>query len=113
MESANGDYLLSPAYDLLNTRLYMDDSDFALDRGLFAYEFQSEVLKRTAHPGLVDFMEFGTRINISEKRIEKLLALFRERQDRVGELINQSFLNEASKRAYLLDYDTKRNLLNT
>ncbi len=62
MESANGDYLLSPAYDLLNTRLHVADSDFALDTGLFADGYQSEVFRRTNHPGLSDFVAFGQRI---------------------------------------------------
>ncbi len=112
MESVNGDYLLSPAYDLLNTRLHVDDTDFALDKGLFADGFQSDVARRTAHPGLVDFMEFGSRIGIPKKRVEKLLTLFQERQANVDLLIRHSFLNEAGKRAYLLDYNTRRNQLN-
>ncbi len=112
MESVNGDYLLSPAYDLLNTRLHVDDTDFALDKGLFADGFRSEVAKRTAHPGAVDFIEFGNRIGIPKKRVEKLLLPFRERQANVDVLISHSFLNEAGKRAYQLDYNTRRNQLN-
>jgi len=41
LESTKGDYLLSPAYDLVNTRLHVDDTDFALDKGLFADDFKS------------------------------------------------------------------------
>ena len=40
LESSRGDYLLSPAYDLLNTRLHVDDNNFALDKGLFADNFK-------------------------------------------------------------------------
>ena len=35
LESSNGDYLLSPAYNLVNTRLHVDDKEFALNKGLF------------------------------------------------------------------------------
>lgn len=28
LETFSGDYILSPAYDLVNSRIYMDDSDF-------------------------------------------------------------------------------------
>lgn len=112
MESANGDYLLSPAYDLLNTRLHVDDTDFALDKGLFADAYQSDVFRRTNNPGLTDFIEFGRRIGVGEKRVEKLLAPFRERQATVNTLISHSFLNDAAKRAFQLDYQTKRNYLN-
>lgn len=32
LETPDGDFKLSPAYDLLNTRLHVDDSDFALEK---------------------------------------------------------------------------------
>jgi len=35
MESVSGDYLLSSAYDLLNTRIHVADTDFALKKGLY------------------------------------------------------------------------------
>lgn len=34
LETAIGDYRLSPAYDLLNSRIHIDDKDFALDDSL-------------------------------------------------------------------------------
>jgi serine/threonine-protein kinase HipA len=34
LETPMGDYRLSPAYDLLNSRIHVDDKDFALDDGL-------------------------------------------------------------------------------
>lgn len=46
LESETGDYLLSPAYDLINTRLHVDDTDFALDKGLFEDNYQSETFKK-------------------------------------------------------------------
>lgn len=51
IEIPGGDYVLSPAYDLLNTRIHVDDSDFALDGGLFSDGFKSEEMKKTAIRG--------------------------------------------------------------
>ncbi len=34
LETSMGDYLLSPAYDLLNSRIHVEDKDFALEVGL-------------------------------------------------------------------------------
>jgi serine/threonine-protein kinase HipA len=34
IETPLGDFKLSPAYDLLNSRIHIDDKDFALDEGL-------------------------------------------------------------------------------
>lgn len=112
LESKSGDYLMSPAYDLINTRIHVDDTDFALSRKLFADDFQSAAWKTSGRASALDFLEFGRRIGVVESRCIKLLAPFLERQANVEGLINRSFLDEGSKRAYLLHYNTKRNYLN-
>jgi len=111
LESSKGDYLLSPVYDLLNTKLHVDDSDFALDKGLFLDDFKSEQYKKNKHPNKIDFVEFGRRIGVSENRIEKLMAPYLEKQALMETLISSSFLTEANKRGYLMLYQTKRNYL--
>ncbi|MEO8149983.1 MAG: HipA domain-containing protein [Bacteroidia bacterium] len=111
LESAKGDYILSPAYDLVNTRLHVDDSDFALDKGLFADNFKSRVYKKQNHPGKDDFIELGKRIGIKESRIEKLIHPFLQPQLLMETLLNHSFLSEANKRGYLLMYQTRKNYL--
>jgi len=111
LESSFGDYILSPAYDLVNTRLHVSDMDFALNRGLFQDNFRSTFFKRKGHPGKADFIEFGHRIGITGNRIDKLLAPFQLRQPLVEVLLNRSFLNESVKKGYLLRYNTKRNYL--
>ncbi len=111
LETSAGDYLLSPAYDLVNTRLHVDDTDFALDKGLFTDDFKSLAYKKNAHPSQADFFEFGKRIGMQEARIKKLLQPFLQKQDGVELLIANSFLNQGNKRGYLLRYNTKRNYL--
>ncbi len=111
LESSGGDYLLSPAYDLINTRLHVDDSDFALTKGLFADNFKSEKYRINGHPSKSDFMEFAKRIGVSESRIEKLLAPFLKKLPFVEILVSRSFLSESDKRGYLLMYHTRRNYL--
>lgn len=112
LETESGDYFLSPAYDLINTRIHVDDTDFALNKGLFADDFQSAAFKKTHRRNREDFKEFGQRIGIIDKRVEKLIAPFLVNQDKVGLLVQRSFINDATKRAYLFDYHTKRNSLN-
>lgn len=111
LESSSGDYLLSPAYDLVNTKLHVDDTDFALDRGLFADDYKSEQYKKIGHPSKADFTEFARRIGVAEHRVDKLLNPFLEKKPFVETLVSHSFLTEANKRGYLLMYNTKRNHL--
>ncbi len=110
LEAPEGDNLMSPAYDLINTSLHVKDTGLALK--LFADNTQSPLFKKSGQPYKEDFIELGRRIGIPEKRIEKLLAPFLTRQAEVGDLINRSFLSDSSKKTYLLSYNTKLNLLN-
>lgn len=111
LESDTGDYLLSPAYDLINTRIHVDDTDFALDKGLFIDDYRSDEFRKTGHAAYPDFVEFGKRIGVNESRIQKISAPFLVDQSLVEKLIQSSFINEKSKRAYLLHYHTRLNRL--
>ncbi len=108
LETPSGDYILAPAYDLLNTHLHVNDDYFALERGLFA---DSTKYRNRFRPSKPDFVEFGKRIGVSERRIEKLLAPFLEKRAMVESLVSRSFLDARSKRGYLLAYRTRRNYL--
>jgi serine/threonine-protein kinase HipA len=89
----------------------VDDTDFALNHGLFAVEDKSKQYKKSGHPSKSDFTEFALRIGVAESRVEKLLNPFLEKQLFVETLISRSFLTEANKKGYLLMYNTKRNHL--
>jgi serine/threonine-protein kinase HipA len=111
LESSKGDYLLSPAYDLVNTKFHVDDSDFAFDKGLFADDFKSNKYRINGHPNKSDFEEFGRRIGVLENRIEKIMTPYLEKQPLMESLISRSFLSDANKRGYLMMYQAKRNYL--
>ena len=113
LETPGRDYVLSPAYDLLNTKIHVDDTDFALDGGLFTDDFQSDAMKKNNHPGLHDFQELANRFEINQQRRDKILSPYLQSQQMVEELTRRSFLNEKTKRAFLLHYQTKRNQLNS
>ena len=113
LETPNGDYVLSPAYDLINTRIHVSDTDFALDRGLFKDDFKSAEMQKNGRSGLDDFFEFAKRLKISKNRRDKILVPFLQRQPDVELLIDRSYLDDKTKKTYLLHYQTKRNQLNT
>lgn len=110
LESTYGDYFLSPAYDLINTHMHVNDSDFALENGLFKDDFQSNINYNMTKE---DFLEFGIRIGIKERRINKSLSPFIEKQPDVEQLTKRSFLNNSRKKEYILHYNTKLNILNS
>lgn len=111
IETVYGDYVLSPAYDLINTSLHIHDPDFALQGGLFADGFRSGKYRQDGHACWEDFYRFGEVLEILPKRRDKLLTPFVEKQPLVEELIARSFLDQSSKKTYLRSYRTRRNFL--
>lgn len=111
IETTKGDFRLAPAYDLLNTHLHVDDTDFALSRGLFREGAKSEFLKYNGKANGRSFEEFGRRIGIGEKRIAEILQQFSAIYPQTEELINASFLLPDTKKTYTSEYRQRRNRL--
>ena len=112
LEGNNGEYVLSPAYNLKNSKLHTNDSDFALNKGLFADDYTSDAFKKQGHASHLDFTEFGKRIGVKEKRIKILLDPFREQNSSVDDMTKRSFLSDKSKEIYIKLYLEKLNYLN-
>jgi len=109
IDRGENDFRLTPAYDLLNTKIHVDDTDFALDKGLFK-EDRKEFFKAGKTIG-ASFRQFGLLTGLPEKIVDKELSVFTANHYAVSELINQSFLSEKIKKQYLTLYQTKRNRL--
>lgn len=108
LETLNRDYLLSPMYDLLNTKIHVDDPAFGLTGGLLPVNERSAMYKRKGVPTSKDFIRFGHLIGVSEKRIDKIIEPFAKTQNTVHELIANSYLSDSSKKAYTIHYNTRR-----
>lgn len=106
-ETPGGDYVLTPAYDLMNTSIHIDDSDFALQDGLMPRTEYSDVYDRTGHPCKDDFIKFGQRIGVLPKKVASIIDLFSTEQPKVYELISHSFLDDKTKRMYKQSYQER------
>ena len=111
-QSEDGDYMLSPAYDLLNSSLHIQDEDFALEGGLFGKKFYSEIYRQKGHPCQDDFITFGKIIGVPDIQIKKSLKVFLTSQTLVYDLTERSFLNEKLKRMYIRSYEKRLKRLN-
>ncbi|MDR1974623.1 MAG: HipA domain-containing protein [Bacteroidales bacterium] len=106
METSSGDYILSPAYDLINTKIHIDDTDFALSKGLFADENEQ------SHADKSDFIELARRTGVTESRIEKLINPFLETKKEVKEMIMSSQMSARNKKTYIELYIKKTKWFN-
>lgn len=103
-ETTDGDYVLTPAYDLMNTSIHVNDEDFALQGGLIPKADYSDVYSQTNHPCKDDFITFGTRIGVLQSKLTSIINLFSTEQPKVFELIENSFLDDKVKRMYRQSY---------
>lgn len=97
----DGDYRLTPAYDLMNTKMHIpNDRDLALNGGLFKDDFETESHKANGFQAYDDFLEFGKRIGITEVRTQKIIESFSNSPTKVHALIERSFLSAEMKQKY-------------
>lgn len=100
LETPMGDYRLSPSYDLLNSRLHIEDKDFALDDGLLPkYLAQGKISAQ--------FYILAEKAGIKEKITEKIMSLMLSQSDLVKKMIAASFLDDATKRNYFQSYQSR------
>lgn len=99
LETADGDMMLSPSYDLMNTKIHLTDNLLALN--LF------EELEQTSLPlgekysyKSADFVEFGNRLKIKEKIITKIIDTFNNKESDVLAMVDKSFLSDVAKKLY-------------
>ncbi|MEH0153259.1 HipA domain-containing protein [Limibacter armeniacum] len=112
IEVRDGDYLLSPVYDLINTRLHVADSDMALEDGLFSHDYETDSFAANGYYAYDDFLEFALKIGVQEKRAIRLLDTFRTANPEVEQLTQRSFLSEELKAQYLTLYRDRIKRLN-
>ena len=98
---------MTPAYDLMNTSIHINDRDFALQDGLIPESEYSDIYSRTLHPCKDDFITFGKRIGVLPKKLTSIIDMFATEQPKVYELIENSFLDDKVKRMYKQSYQER------
>jgi serine/threonine-protein kinase HipA len=100
IETPMGDYRLSPAYDLLNSRIHIMDNDFALEEGLLPPRFAQGKIRQ-------QFQLLAKKAGITDKLSDNILASVTANSEMVESLIFASYLNDTTKRNYLQTYQAK------
>ncbi|MDX5477979.1 MAG: HipA domain-containing protein [Cyclobacteriaceae bacterium] len=100
LETSFGDYRLSPVYDLLNSRIHIEDKDFALDDGLLP---KNEAQGKIAW----QFAKLAEKAAINEKTFQDIMTLMVSKSDMVQKMVNTSFLSESTKRNYFQAYQAR------
>lgn len=102
IETPQGDFKLAPAYDLMNTRIHIEDADFALSEKIYL-KSKGKIASQ--------FFTLAEEVGISQALAQKHMKKMTSFSDKVIDLVNKSFLNESLKRNYIQSYQTRLNKL--
>ncbi len=92
IETPMGDYRLSPAYDLLNSRIHIMDNDFALEEGLLPPRFAQGKIRQ-------QFQLLAKKAGITDKLSDNILASVTANSEMVESLIFASYLNDTTSKS--------------
>ncbi len=93
LETPMGDYRLSPAYDLLNSHIHINDKDFALDDGLLPPNLALGKVSQ-------QFAKLAESAGLNEKIFRDSMELLISKSVEVEKIIAASYLNDKTKRNY-------------
>jgi serine/threonine-protein kinase HipA len=110
--SPDGDPVLTPAYDLVNTTLHLpDETPLALD--LFADGHETASFRALGFPSAADFIVLAERLGVVAARARRILARFTGEREAaaVADLVERSFLGDEAKGRYLAVVADRRRAL--
>jgi serine/threonine-protein kinase HipA len=101
METEQGDYLLSPAYDLLCTSLHIDDSRLALHGGLYEGDYNEKAYLNFGTYTRTSFMVFAEKAGINPDLAGIVVDEVMQGNLKAMELVERSFLSDEAKKKYI------------
>ena len=103
--SSFNDYMLTPNYDILNTRYHVNEKYG--DTAMELTSDYSKVFEKIGYYTYYDFKEFSNFLGINDKRFDKIIQLSIDSQSKVKELVNRSFLSDDAKLFYINSYEDR------
>jgi len=100
-ESALGDYVMTPAYDLLNTFLHYPGDLTFLALSLFKGDEMTPEFEKLGFYTAPDFIRLGEFYGLDEKSVLKVIRMFRSKAEAVEHLTRRSFLTSDAQDEYL------------
>jgi serine/threonine-protein kinase HipA len=101
METEQGDYVLSPAYDLLCTSLHIDDSQLALHGGLYEGDYNEKSYYDFGTYTRASFVTFAEMAGINPDLAGTVMDDLMRGTLKTTELIERSFLSDEAKKKYI------------
>ena len=102
--SEQGDYILTPAYDLLNTAVHFPNEPTATGLEFFADGHFTPAYETLGFYSSADFIELGAAFGVLEEDVRGMISLFNVRRDETERMIDESLLSAEAKSRYLAKF---------
>ena len=102
--SAQGDYVLTPAYDLLNTSVHFPGEPTATGLDFFADGHFTPAYEALGFYSSADFIGLGRAFGVAEDEVREQIALFAERRAAVERMLAESALSDEARARYLFRF---------
>lgn len=99
LETNDGDFTLCPVYDLICTRIHVNDPDIAFKDGLFAGDYETKSFAAIYY-AYDDFFHLGKRAGLPEAIVKREIALFQNKSELVRSFVHRSFMDKRIKAVY-------------
>ena len=106
--SEQGDYVLTPAYDLLNTSVHFPNEPTATGLDFFADGHFTAAYETLGFHSSADFIELGRTFGVAEDEVREQLAMFAERRAAVERMLAESALSDEAKARYLFRFHDRQ-----
>jgi len=108
-ESDLGDYVMTPAYDLLNTFLHFPSDLTFLALSLFKGDAMTPAFETLGFYSAPDFIRLGAAYGLDEAAVLKSIRVFKAKTAAVEVLTRRSFLSSAAQDEYLRIFNDRLN----
>ena len=110
--SEQGDYILTPAYDLLNTAVHFPNEPTAAGLDFFADGHFTQAYEKLGFYSSTDFIELGAVFGVSEPEVREMILLFHGCREDVERMVETSYLSDEAKSRYLLKFFDRLKAIN-
>lgn len=110
--SEQGDYILTPAYDLLNTAVHFPNEPTAAGLDFFADGHFTQAYEKFGFYSSTDFIELGAVFGVSEPEVREMMSLFHGCREDVERMVEASYLSDEAKSRYLLKFFDRLKAIN-
>lgn len=110
--SEQGDYILTPAYDLLNTAVHFPNEPTAAGLDFFADGHFTQAYEKLGFYSSTDFIELGAVFGVSEPEVREMMSLFHGCREDVERMVEASYLSDEAKSRYLLKFFDRLKAIN-